>query len=137
MRLTVALALTLGCASERELLVEVEIPPEVQQAYSQESPGEVILHDVALGVMTTVGALCEPTDEDVVFTWGIASQGCATPSPIEAWIRPATFDIPCGELFARVEGEYEEGWPFVEGEAFSDADPRTCPSGTDTLVLRF
>jgi hypothetical protein len=136
--LVVALVLA-GCSRVREVRGTVAISPDRQADYSDELRGEVMVtdHDLSYFSTTTIGILCEPTAEDIVFSWGSGAPGCAVPVDIEVWIRSTEFPFPCGEMFTNTDGEPELGEPVLIYEAFADHDPAKCESGLDVFELRF
>ena len=136
------LPLVAGCGRLLEVSVTVQIPPEVQDLYSAEDPGWVILDfdhpDLERSIALTV--LCEPKEDVRDFTYRAAGLGCAEPSWVQVWIEPwdKVGDPTCraNDFWLERDAEPDPGWARAGGLIWEDADVEACDKvDTEGLFL--
>ncbi len=83
----VALAAVLGLGCEHGFTVTgtIEIPVDVQKAFSADRPGRIITLTFA---PITMGTLCEPTDKPIVLPFFFDRMGCAEEKELTVFVEP-------------------------------------------------
>lgn len=134
-----------GCEHGITLNGTVTVPRDVQQRFSTEQPGYLLLRADIPKTSTieyTLGVLCEPGDRDVVVEFYHDGFGCAKKGIIDVWVEPGDLRegaIDCGMTVTR--GISTSGGRSRIAEAqqvvFPDATGRYgCSNGAATVHMR-
>ena len=141
--MAVVLLVVTGCEHGVTLDVEIHIPPEAQEALSDEAPARIMLRAEIPKTSTieySLGILCRPSNEPVVVSMTHDGLGCAKQGMIQAWLAPVTPDGPTDEcdLIQRTfsAGPIPTGAPQAMATVFEgNAGLSGCEDGRAQLEL--
>ena len=128
-----------ACAPQHDASVDVIVPVSLQEQYSEDEPGELVLSVVTEGNFSrtyVLGLLCEPSADDRTATWTLEGPGCAREAAILAWVQSAdgaSCDMGPEAQVIEPQEVPESAWT-AEGVIFP-GNLAGCEAGDDTLVL--
>jgi hypothetical protein len=136
------LSLLLGCDPVIALDVTVAVPVEIQERFSSQKPGRVVVNidQSALDRTIAVGLMCDGKKEVETFSYQAVGLGCATKGTISAWVVAHNEDdgVLCGANDVWLEdGEGKppagDDTPFDSVLVYTDIDGKKgdCPNAEE------